>query len=153
MPPEDGGPSLREYAEVRFNLLQEIIEKQARRYDEVLSERDTRYQQRFDATEKYVSAGFLSAEKAITKAETATEKRFEGVNEFRAQLSDQQRTFMPRGEQERMQSAISDRITALEKQIDTLVSERKGIMGGWGYAVGVIGLAISVIAVVLHFVK
>ena len=144
---DDGGPTLREYLEVRFDLMQDTFTKQARRYDEVLAERDIRYQQRFDATEKLVNLGFESAEKAITKAESATEKRFEGVNEFRAQLDAQQRTFMPRAEVQVMESAALNRLTQLEKQIDTLLAERKGAFTGWGYAVGVVGFILTVLSV------
>lgn len=39
---------------------------------------------------------FQASEKAIEKAEVATEKRFESVNEFRSQLGDQTATFTPR---------------------------------------------------------
>jgi len=53
----------------------------------LLSERD-----------KQIALALNSAEKAVTKAETATEKRFESVNEFRLTLSDQTKTFVTRGE-------------------------------------------------------
>ena len=39
-----------------------------------------------------------AAEKAVTKAELAAEKRFESVNEFRNQLKDQTGTFITRNE-------------------------------------------------------
>lgn len=161
---DERGPSLREYVEVRFNLLQEnianqevgltgLIDKQAKRYDEMLNERDTRYQQRFEATAIYVAFGFSSAEKAITKAEIATEKRFEGVNEFRSQLGDQQRTFMPRAEVLVMESAVTNRLAAVEKRVDTLLAERAGIRGGWGYAVGVVGFVLTVVSLVMMFAR
>ena len=38
-----------------------------------------------------VEKAFASSQEAIRKAEAATEKRFESVNEFRAVLTDQQR--------------------------------------------------------------
>jgi len=144
---EEDGPTLREYVEVRFNLMQEALAKQARRHDEILGERDARYQQRFEATKEFVAQWFSSAEKAITKAEMATEKRFEGVNEFRAQLDSQQRTFMPRAEVQVMETAALNRVAQLEKQIDTLLAERKGLVGGWGYAVGLVGFLLTLLSV------
>ena len=48
--------------------------------DAILRERDAKLVDKFE-----------SLATAINKAETATEKRFEGVNEFRATLSDQQK--------------------------------------------------------------
>lgn len=50
----------------------------------ILSQRES-IQQALDASQQ-----------AISKAEMANEKRFEGVNEFRGQLRDQQSTFLPR---------------------------------------------------------
>jgi hypothetical protein len=55
--------------------------------DAMLAERD-----------KQISLALTAAEKAVTKAEVATEKRFESVNEFRLTLSDQTKTFVSRGE-------------------------------------------------------
>lgn len=66
----------------------------------LLVEADKRNQQRFDGQEKAVSAALQAAKEAVTKAETAAEKRFDSVNEFRQQLSDQAASFMPRREAE-----------------------------------------------------
>ncbi len=46
--------------------------------------------------ERFINERFASSDKAILKAEEAAEKRFDGVNEFRAQLGDQQRTLIPK---------------------------------------------------------
>jgi hypothetical protein len=43
----------------------------------------------FDAQEKAVTSAMEAAERAVGKSEIATEKRFDAVNEFGAQLSDQ----------------------------------------------------------------
>jgi ABC-type Zn uptake system ZnuABC Zn-binding protein ZnuA len=70
---------------------------------------DRLYTERFEAQEKWmrealqaqdkkVEAAYLAAEKAVNKAEAASEKRFESINEFRAQLKDQQATFITRSE-------------------------------------------------------
>ena len=80
----------------------------------LLDSYDRRYEQRHDASQKALEAAFAAqkdaieaaftaqkeainaaltaADRAVQKAEAAAEKRFEGVNEFRAQLGDQQRT-------------------------------------------------------------
>jgi hypothetical protein len=54
----------------------------------------------FTASGAAVTAALEAAEKAVVKAEVASEKRFDAVNEFRQQLSDQAATFMPRNEAE-----------------------------------------------------
>ena len=55
-------------------------------------------EQRFRAQEQAVAFALQAAEKAVTKAELAAEKRFESVNEFRNQLKDQTGTFITRNE-------------------------------------------------------
>lgn len=72
--------------------------------ERILEETDNRYEQRFKA-----------AQEAVTKAETAAEKRFDSVNEFRGQLTDQARSFMPRLESEQRMLTLDDKISALTK--------------------------------------
>lgn len=131
---EEPGPSLRTYVETRFNLLTTEVDRR-------LEELDKRYQQRWEATEK-----------AILKAEGASERRFEGVNEFRNTLSDQQRTLMPRSEVEVMRDSMAERVNALKEQMDRLLAERQGIKGGWALAAGavtfVLGLALFVLRLI-----
>lgn len=93
--------------------------------EQLLEEMDRRYAQRFLATQE-----------AITKAETAAEKRFDSVNEFRGQLTDQARTFMPRLESEQRMSTLDDKIAALTK-----------------ICVGATLFAIAVITVVLLIIR
>ena len=68
-----------------------------------------------------------ASKEAIIKAEVATEKRFEGVNEFRAQLSDQARTFMPRTEAIQLAEQASERIRELSDRL----TERIGELTAW----------------------
>ena len=58
----------------------------------------------------------------MTKAEIATEKRFESMNEFRQQLSDQARTFMPRAESESQHTALNDKLIAMENSFITRIN-------------------------------
>ncbi len=63
--------------------------------------------------EHQVTVSFAAAKEAVNKAEMATEKRFEGVNEFRSQLADQARTFIPRNEVEQAVAALKQYTEAL----------------------------------------
>ena len=45
--------------------------------------------ERFDAQEKAMARALMAAEPAVLKAEAASEKRFESVNEFRGVLTAQ----------------------------------------------------------------
>ena len=118
-------------------------------FERVFSERDDRYSQRFDAQEKAVAAALAAAKEAVTKAETATEKRLEGVNEFRQSLEDQQRTFI-------RQDVFDARFKGLEDQLALLAtqaSENKGRGVGrndaWAYLVAGVSLAIAIAALFL----
>lgn len=128
----------------------------------VLRAYDARYEQRFAGQEKAielglseqkssVAAALISAERAVQKAEMAAEKRFESVNEFRSTLADQQRNLMPRSEVAVIASGLTERVAALKEIVDRLQAERKGIVGGWGYAVGVAGLVALVTAFLMQF--
>jgi hypothetical protein len=102
-----------------------------------IGQNDLRYQQRFEsqeanlvtaitAQEKAVSAALAAAEKAVGKAEVAAEKRFDAVNEFRGQLSDQAREFIPRKEAELQIDALINRVGVLEKSTSGSTGDRDG---------------------------
>lgn len=105
----------------------------------LLRERDARYAERFTLSEKAVDSALASSERAVAKAEIATEKRFDAVNEFRAQLADQARDFMPRKEYEVQQAAITGRLNSLERTSATSGGRSAGLRDGWGYVVGAAG--------------
>jgi hypothetical protein len=138
----------------------------------VLREMDLRYQQRFDSQQraledarvtdaKAVQAALSASEKAVIKAETATEKRFEAVNEFRSTLSDQAQHFASRTEVQALLSGLADRVEALDKKftdktdintktIEQIRSRGQGIAASWSYLVagvvligGVIGIFVA----------
>lgn len=116
-----------------------------------LNELDKRYEQRFIAQEKAVVAALQAAKEAVNKAETATEKRFEGVNEFRSSLSDLTATMMPRSESTARWSALADRVNKLESNMDLIHGRGKGLSDTWGYVVGAIGAIGAVVAIILAF--
>ncbi len=110
-----------------------ILLRVEKRLDELRADmhRDTvaveqRIHQRFDLQERAVQSALVAQEKAataaaqvareaISKADSATEKRFEGVNEFRQALSDQTARFIMRSEYTSAHEALMDRCTKLER--------------------------------------
>lgn len=87
----------------------------------------THLQKQLDALEKQHEAdieqvrretaqALANADKAVTKAEGQTEKRFELMNEFRGQLGDQTKTFITRETYEAHHTALTGRVSVLEKQ-------------------------------------
>jgi len=118
---------------------------------------DKRYEERFGASQKAlelglagqkseISAALAAADRAVQKAETATEKRFESVNEFRGTLDNQQRTLIPRSEVDVLVKGLEAKIDQLTKQFDAMQAERMGVKGGYGYAVGIAGLLLTLVS-------
>lgn len=85
------------------------------------------------STGTYIANGFamhntalLSAEKAVTKAELAADKRFEAVNEFRAQLADQAATLMARTEADARLLALSEKLETETARVNAQIGEIRG---------------------------
>jgi len=69
-----------------------------------------------------IDAAFAAQQAAVNKAEVAAEKRFESINEFRAQLGDQAATFVPRQEAEAAIGRNTERVKELFDTVNTHVS-------------------------------
>ncbi len=110
----------------------------------LMAEHSKRYDLRFESAEKAVSQALTAAKEAVAKAETASEKRFDSVNEFRNTLKDQQSTLMPRIE-------ADNRFKAVEEKIDALKgSSAAGANWLWGLIISfVVGVAI-VVGTIVH---
>jgi len=118
-----------------------------------LDEMDRRFTAALTAQDKAVQIAMIASEKAVAKAETAAERRFESVNEFRAQLADQAATFMPRAEAEQRIAALAERneqanASLLSKFDDLKGSNRAGASSLFGYLIGGVGLILAVISFV-----
>jgi hypothetical protein len=96
-----------------------------------------------------------SSDKAISKAEVATEKRFESVNEFRQTLSDQTKSFISKVEFEALRDTTGAQIAGMSSRLDKIEGKAVGFNAGWIYllgglsAVGTVGSVI--VAIFLHF--
>ncbi len=102
-------------------------------------------EQRIDAVAMTASVAAQTADKAVSKAEVAAEKRFESVNEFRNTLSDQQRNLMPRDEANIRFDSLTHEIRGAQRILEGMRAEQKGVVGGWGYSVGVIGFLLTLV--------
>jgi hypothetical protein len=99
---------------------------------------DLRYQQRFDAQTSALDAALAAQKEAVMTANTAAEKRFESMNEFRKQLGDQAATFMPRAEAEQRNSALAEKIDFLHSSANQSQGRTAGLNSGWVYLLGAI---------------
>jgi hypothetical protein len=157
-PPPEGGWTV-ESLRLHFTGLIEAVEEHM---TALIAANDQRYEQRFvdsqtavgaalSAARTAVDAALSAAKEAVAKAETASEKRFEGVNEFRATLSDQQRTLMPRAESELRFNAAETRIAKIEQALGERRAQNTGARESWGLIVGAILALIGILTFALRF--
>jgi hypothetical protein len=117
---------------------------------------------RFDALTVLLNERLSNQEKALATATAAADKRFESVNEFRAQLDDVITGLMPRSESTARWSALSEKVdqavtAAIER--DAMMSRRldmdtgrgSGIKDTWSYLFSAIAVIAAAITVVLSF--
>jgi hypothetical protein len=116
--------TLKEYMQAQIDdmriMLQERYETQTKAIDAAFIAQQTAMQTALTAAERAVQTASTAAEKAVLKAESATEKRFEAVNEFRAQLADQQGTFMSRELAQTQFTYMQDRIATEDQLVNGL---------------------------------
>ena len=115
----------------------------------LLVERDHRYEQRFQAQADLLMQAIRSSDKALVKAEAATEHRLESMNEFRATLDDYTRTLISRDEVMGKFEALSDRVSTLEKHQAAGGGGTAAQARGWAYLVGGVGLLFVVVQLFL----
>lgn len=139
----------------------DVLEAKLNALRELVDERDHRYEDRFTAMDEKTGLALTSSKEAVAKAETATEKRFDSVNEFRKTLADQASGFMPRQEYTSNHTALQEKMEAmkqgLDKEIASLRESRSqgegkssGFSASWGIAVSITVLAIALIGLLLR---
>lgn len=128
--PSDQDLSLREYIDMRFGEQKEAVNAA------------------LIAADKAVNAALSAADRAVAKAEIATEKRFDSVNEFRGALNDNARLLMPRAEAERAFAALGEKIEELTKRVIAHEETAKGAIQGYGWVISILGAVTSVVTLI-----
>lgn len=123
----------------------------AREVLSILNERTSANDSRFTAQEKAVAAALAAAKEAVNKAENASEKRFDSVNEFRGQLKDQNATFATRTEVDIRFKAIEAKIADNDTRIQGIISEAKGSAQLWQGITAVLAIGIAAAGLVMAF--
>jgi hypothetical protein len=123
--------------------LKELITALDQRYEQRFNDSQTAVLAALSAARTAVDAALSAAKEAVAKAEGASDKRFDGVDEFKNALSDQQRTLMPRSEQETINKGISDKITALEGRFTEQGGQKAGNKETLAYVIAALSLTIS----------
>jgi hypothetical protein len=98
-----------------------------------------------------VQTALETVERAISKADTATDKRFDGVNEFRKALGDQTAELLPRREYSAQHQTLVDAIADFSKRLDRAEGKREGL-GSTGQLIFQLTIAAGVVASILFSV-
>jgi hypothetical protein len=105
-------------------LIQEELDRRLANADKLNQERQAHLKELMltgQATaQEAVQAALAAAKDATGKAELATEKRLEAVNEFRSQQGDLIRSFLPRPEYAAQHTAQGEKIDALNARLAAL---------------------------------
>lgn len=151
---EDDSIPLRDYIGTQMDGLRLLIEA----LDKLTDAKFVTFRTLVDSQAEKVALALTAADKAVLKAELATEKRFESVNEFRGQLADQAATLASRREMETMQLAInlrldnlSERLTETTRRIDTSEGKSSGISSGFGVLIATIGTIVALVSIFIAF--
>jgi hypothetical protein len=140
-------------AEKRFDSVNEFRKQLADQAATFMprSEAETRlhalsldYLQRFDAAREANTVALTVSEKAILKAEVATDKRLESFNEFRAQVMDQAKNYLLRPEHDANVERFRDLVSRMDKSEGTSA----GKIAFLGYLFGVMTLLSVVVNVI-----
>lgn len=100
--------------------------------------------EKFKHLDEMTKNAVVVQKEALSKAETANEKRFESVNEFRATLSDQTASFIPRAEFLAMHNAVEEKVNNLK--------DKSNIASGYILgAAAVIGIIVTIGNIAVHF--
>ena len=109
--------------------------------------RDQHVESMFVAARDAVSAALAAADRAVSKAELASEKRFEGVNEFRSALNDNARLLMPRSETEQRITALDEKLIDLTKRQASIEERTRGKGEGWQGIAMIVSMVASLVAI------
>ena len=108
---------------------------------------------RFDAQKEAVNAALAASDRAVNKAEMASEKRFDSVNEFRAALNDSARLLMPRLECEQRFAALEKMISDLKTTVEANSNKDEGKNLGFLKVVMSISLLANLVLITYYFSK
>ena len=106
--------------------LREHITNQIGQINAALTSADKLEVARIGAVQRELTAAQESAATAVSKQEAATERRFESVNEFRAQLATQTQSFMPREVADAQISEIRNKTEANADRLNSSSGESRG---------------------------
>jgi hypothetical protein len=130
-----------------------LIEANDRRLSDLMAERDLRYHERHKASRDAVNMALETSKDAITKAETAYEKRFDSNNEWKETFSELSGRMVTRTEYSTAHEAMKDKIEEVGGRVKTIEGKSSGIGASLGVVMGVAALMISLAFGAINFMR
>lgn len=103
-----------------------LLDERAKSTDQRFTDQERAVAAALASAEKAVTAALVAADRAVAKAELAADKRFDAVNEFRGQLSDQASSFLSRNEYAAQHKSLEDKVQALTDRINSSQGKIEG---------------------------
>src|SRR6266480_2021941 len=100
-----------------LETLQLLIDANDRRLNDLMTERDLRDLQRYEASREALQSALGCAKEAITKAEAAYEKRFDNTNQWKQTFSELSGKMVTRMEYSSAYEALKDKIEEVSGRI------------------------------------
>jgi hypothetical protein len=113
----------------------------------MLAEIELRHEQRYASQQQAVLAALMAQEKAITKAEIATEKRLEALNELRGMVTDAQAMFASRNEMDISIAGLREALVEVKERLAQGAGKGSGYQASWTLLLGVIGMLTGVLGI------
>lgn len=132
--------SLKVYEDEKLTLLKQLMDERKEHLKELRV-----------ADQRAIDAALSAAKEAVTKAEFANDKRFDAANEVKATFGAQLSEKLGVSEYHTAHQALIDKIDGLTVRIAATEGRSSGLNAGWGYLVGIVGLAATVIGLILAF--
>jgi len=130
-------------SEPTLETLQLSIDANDRRLNDLMTERDLRDLQRYEASREALQAALGCAKEAITKAEAAYEKRFDNTNQWKQTFSELSGKMVTRMEYSSAYDALNDKIDEASGRIKIIEGKSTGIGASIGVVMAVAALLIS----------
>src|SRR5260370_8038638 len=111
-----------------LETLQLLIDANDRRLNDLMTERDLRDRQRYEASHAALDAALGCAKEAITKAEAAYEKRFDNTNQWKQTFSELSGKMVTRMEYSSAYEALKDKIEEVSGRIKVIEGKSTGIV-------------------------
>ena len=119
----------------------------------VMDEREKRYEEQFRSIRDSMALALASAEKAVLKAEGASDKRFDSVNEFRQTLADQSAHFARSDLVNARLDNLEARLVELTNSVTSFhasqLSKAQAYSSGFGFIATTIGIVGAIVGAVI----